>query len=116
SLDRGDVVDERQLADADALACDQLEADEVLEPDRDALPPRRGVDLREVGAVDGDAPRRRLVETAQQLDERRLSGTVLADERDRRSRRQVEIDPGEDRVVGAGVAERDVLEADAPVE
>ena len=62
-------------------------------------------------AVDGDPPRRRVVEAAQQLDERRLAGAVLADEGDDRARRQREVDVVEHDAVAAGVGEGHALEA-----
>src|SRR5438876_580723 len=62
----------------------QLEADEVLKDGGDAGAPRPEVKMAKVDAVDFDGPRLRVVEAAQQLGERRLSGSVLADDRDRR--------------------------------
>ena len=43
------------------------------------------------------APARRLVEAADQLDERRLAGAVLAHERDDRAGRQAQVDVAQDR-------------------
>ena len=72
------------------------------------------VERREVVAVDGDPPVGRLVEAAEQLDERRLAGAVLADERDGRARRQVEVDVVRGRRPSVtGIAERHALERDA---
>ena len=107
------IADRRQVADADALAGEQLEADEVLEAGGDALPPLADVQLPEVGAVDGDTPGRRLVEAAQELDERRLPCAVFAYERDRGAGGEMQIDVAQDIRVRAGVPEADVLEADA---
>ena len=70
----------------------------------------------EVDAVDRDRARRRLVEAAQQLHERRLARAVLADDRDDRSGGELEVDVVEHEAVGAGIAERDVFEADAVVD
>ena len=46
----------------------------------------------EVHAVDQDPPLGRLVEAAEQLDEGRLAGAVLADDRHRRARREPQVD------------------------
>jgi len=62
--DSVELLDALNVADADALAREQLEADEVLEARGEPLPPRRRVDRREVDAVDRDPPRRRDVEPA----------------------------------------------------
>ena len=60
-----------------------------------------------------DPAGRRLVEAAEQLDERRLAGAVLADDRDRRPGRQIERDVAQHVGRGAGVAKRHALELDA---
>ena len=98
----------------DAVAGAQLEAEEVLERPGQPRSPRRRGDRRQVDAVDRDASRRRPVHPGEQLDHRRLAGTVLADDRRRPHR------PGaatstlvERQPVAAGIAERHVLEADA---
>ena len=110
---RRHVVEPRLVADADALAGDQLEAEEVLERPGQPGPPRPARDRREVDAVDGDAPGRRAVHPGQQLDERRLAGAVLADDRHDGAGRQQHVDVVEGEAFGARVAERHVLEADA---
>ena len=66
----------------------------------------------EVDAVDGDATVGRVVEAAQQLHERGLARAVLADERDHRTRAQLEVHVAQHPRVGARVLERHVLEAD----
>ena len=106
------VVEARLVADADALAGDQLEAEEVLERAGQALPPRRARHRGDVDAVDRDAARRRAVHAGEQLDQRRLAGAVLADDGHDGAGRQRDVDVVEGQAVGAGVAERHVLEAD----
>ena len=49
----------------------------------------------------------------EQLDQRRLAGAVLADDGHDGAGREADVDVVERQAVGAGVAERDVLEADA---
>src|SRR5919201_1097038 len=53
----------------------------------------------------------RVVEAAEQLRDRRLARAGVADERHRRARRDVEVDPVQD-LGQVAVAEADVLEAD----
>ena len=79
----------------------QLEPEEVLERAGEARPPLLGGHAREVDAVDRDRARRRLVEAAQQLHERRLARAVLADDRDHRAGGEVEVDVVEHEPVGA---------------
>ena len=65
-------------------------------------------------AVDEDRARRRLVELAEQLDQRGLAGAVLADDGDHRAGRQRAASTSSSTsAVGAGVGERHVLEPDA---
>ena len=52
------------------------------------------------------------VHVGEQLHERALAGAVLADERDHRARGELDVHVGERLVVGAGIRERDVLQAD----
>ena len=64
--------------------------------------------------VDEDRARRRLVHLRQQLDQRRLAGAVLADDRDDRAGRQRQRHVVEhDARSVPGIRERHVLEADA---
>ena len=96
------VVDPGQVADADALPGDELEVDEVLKRSGDPLAPLRQRQEREVGAVDLDDSPRRFVEAAQQFDDRRLAGAVLADDGDRRAGRQGDVDVLQDGLAGLG--------------
>jgi hypothetical protein len=54
---------------------------------------------------------RRVVEPAQQLGERGLARAVLAHDRERRARRDHEVEPVEDRALAAGIGEADAPEA-----
>ncbi len=112
-LDGRLIVDERQVADADRLPGDELEAGEVLETRGDSLPPARRGDAGQVGAVGPDHARRGLVEAAEQLHERALAGAVLADDGHGRAGRQAQVDARQHDSVGARVAEGHVLETDA---
>ena len=64
---RGHVVAQRQL-----------QADEVLEHGREPRAPGGEIELPQVGAVDGDRSRLRIVQPAQQLGDGGLAGAVLA--------------------------------------
>ena len=69
------------------VAGGKLEAEEVLEGAGQARAPLVGPHAGEGSAVDQDPAGRRLVQLAEQLDERRLAGAVLPDERHHRARR-----------------------------
>ena len=101
-----------QVADADGLAGEELEAGEVLEAGGDPRAPLVERKAPKVDAVEHDRAGRRLVEPAQELHERRLAGAVLAHDRDRRTGRQFEIDALEDLSLGAGIREAEVVEPD----
>ena len=77
----------------------QLVADEVLEDDADAPAQRGLVPVVEVEAVEHDAAAGRPVQAREQLDQRGLAGAVLADQRERAARADVQVD-----VVSAGVS------------
>ena len=89
---------------------------EVLEPGRRPRAPRLDVDRREVDTVDEDPPPGRRVEPVQQLHDRRLARTVLADERDDGARGQVEGDVLQHLRIQSRVREIDVVEVDAVLE
>src|SRR5207245_11314272 len=78
--DRGLVIQTRYVADTHRMTSAQLEAEEVLEGARQVRAPVVRRHSRQRRAVDQDAPGRRLVQLAQQLDERRLARAVLADD------------------------------------
>src|SRR4051812_44119345 len=64
TLDMRGVRELGEVPDRDALAREQLEADEVLKAGRDSLPPRVRVDRREIDAVHGYSSPGRIVEAA----------------------------------------------------
>ena len=70
--------------------------------------------VAEVDAIDLDRAALRIVEPAQQLRERGLAGAVLADDRERRTGGNREVEAIEHRPVAARVRKRDVAEADLP--
>ena len=80
-------LDPGQVPDADVLAGQQLEPAEVLEAGGGAVAPGHGVEVVQVDAVHGDGAGGGRVEPAQELDQRGLAGTVLADDGDARAGR-----------------------------
>ena len=111
--DGGGVVVGGQVAEADDVLRVQLEPDEVLETGGDPGPPLAYVDPAEVDVVNGDDAVGRVIEPAEQLDQRRLAGAVLPDDGDGRARRQHQVDPTQHRPVGARVGEVDIGQPDA---
>jgi hypothetical protein len=111
--DRLAVVDSGQVADADGLARGQARAQVVLEDGRRTGPPRGRIDGGQVGPVDQDHALAGQVQAGEKLGQRRLARAVLADDRDRRTRRQVQVQALEDRFVRTRVAEADPVQADA---
>ena len=78
---RGEVVHPHDIAEPDGLPGQEFEAEEILEG---AGQPRAPLRRRQAGqrdVIDEDLARRRFVQLREQLDERRLAGTVLADQR-----------------------------------
>ena len=71
------------------------EEEALLRHDPELAAQRLLADVAQVDAVDRDRPARRVVEAREQLRDRRLAGAGMADERDRRARRHVEVDPVE---------------------
>ena len=69
------------------------------------------VRVTQVAAVDEDRTVGRVVEAREQLGDRRLAGARMADERDGRAGRDVEVDPVQHLAAG-GVAETDAVEPD----
>src|SRR5581483_3397932 len=91
-VERRRLVDAVEVAQADRLAGEQLEPEEVLERTGETAAPLDGRDTRQVGAVDGDRPAGGFVEPAQQLHQRRLTGAVLTHDRHHGARGQLEVD------------------------
>ena len=77
----------------------QLEPDEVLKHRRDALAPCVDVELAQIDAIDLDRAFIGIVEPAQQLRERGLARAILADDRERRTGRNRQIETVQHRVL-----------------
>ena len=90
------------LPDADVLAGRDLVGGVVLEHHAELAAQLLRVVLADIEAVDQDLARVRVVEAAQQLDDRRLAGAVASDQRHRLPR----LDGEGDVVQGRGVAVR----------
>jgi len=101
------------VAGADVLADAQLVAGEVLEDDADAAAQGQLVPLLQVAAVEVDVAGGGGVEAGEQLDQGRLAGAVLADEREGLAVAQGEGDGVEGGGVGARVGEGDSGELQA---
>src|SRR5690606_20236586 len=97
------VVEEPLVAGADVLADHHLVAREVLEDHADPLAERALVPLLEIPSVEQDPAGGRPIEPRQELDQRRLPGAVLADEREARAARQMQIDVLERGRIRAGI-------------
>src|SRR5438552_1554907 len=104
-LQRGRVPGALERAEADVVGDGELVADEVLEDGRHPALPRRRVEVPKVDAVDCDPPGGRVVEPPQQLDQRRLPRTVLADDGERAPSRDLEVERLVDVLAAAWVAE-----------
>jgi hypothetical protein len=89
---------------------------EVLEDRRGVRPPGGDVHGGEREAVHHDPAGGRLVHAGEQLDQGAFAGAVLPDQRDRRARLEVQVDPVEHRRGGAGVDEPHALQGDPPPE
>ena len=90
----------------------QLEPNEVLEHGGHPPSPRLEVKLAKVDAVNLDCTRLGVVETAEELGERRLAGAVLADDGKRRARGDGEVKVLQNGLTGRWIGERDVAAAD----
>jgi hypothetical protein len=91
-------------------------AHEVLEDDADIGAQREEIVFPQVVAIEQDPAFVRIVEAREQLDERGLAGAVLADQREDLSGPKLEIQPADRPALGAGIAESDVFESEAPGE
>jgi hypothetical protein len=91
-----------QPADAHVVRRGHRPVQGVLQHDGDPLVQRRGADARRVDAVPGDDALVGQVEPGEQLGERRLAGTVLADQRDHLAAAERERHVGERGLVVAG--------------
>ena len=107
------VADIVQRAVADVCVGGLLVASVILEDHPDLPAQTRGIELANVNAVDSYSSGIRLIEPAQELDNRSLARAVRSDERRRFSGRYPKAHPLEHRLVGARVSEMDVLEHNA---
>ena len=96
------------LADADVLGRGQVVAHVVLEDDADLVAQASSVVFAQVGAIEQDPALGRVVEPRQELDERRLAGAVLADQRDLLAGRERKAQIAHCPALGAGIAKADV--------
>src|SRR5439155_17977132 len=97
----------------DVLGDCAREQEPLLRDDPELVTERRLRDFTQVDAVERDPSVAWVVEPGQQLRDRRLAGTGVADQGDRRSRRDVEIEIGQD-VGPVAIPEPNVLETDVP--
>ncbi len=104
------VIAEAAVADVGRDAV--VEEHDVLADERDVRAQAREPQLEDVDAVDQDAPVARLVETREQVRERRLAAARGAHERDRLARRDAERDLRERGPRGARVGKAHPLELD----
>jgi hypothetical protein len=88
-------------------------AHEVLEDRADPTAQLGYRQVAEVDAVPADLPSGRVVEPAQQLDQRALPGAVLADQRDRLPVGDRQADPAQRPRPTVSVPEPDVVQLDA---
>src|SRR5439155_5261462 len=82
-----------RLAEGDVLGHGAGEAKAFLRHDPELVAKRLLRHVVEVLAIDREPAARRLVEAREELRDRRLAGAGMADERDRRPGRDVEVDP-----------------------
>ena len=101
-------------AEGDVLADARREEERILGDGADRPPKRCQLRFSDVEPVDRDPARVDVVEARHERGERRLAGSGMADQRHRLPRLQLEVDPLEHGALVV-VAERDVLEAQAPV-
>ena len=97
-------------AEGDVLRHRAGEEEAFLRHDAELAAQRALLHLVEVEVVDRDPARGRLVEAREQLRDRRLPGAGVPDERDRRARRDVEVEPVQ-HFLAAAVREPDAFEA-----
>src|SRR5205814_8274047 len=98
------------LANADVLVESHIVANEVLKDDSNRATQTAEVVILQIAAVERDSAFGRIVQTRQELRDRRLSGAVLADKRDSLSRLQHQIHFADRPPFAARIAEADVLE------
>jgi hypothetical protein len=87
------------------VASSELEAEEILERARHARAPLVGGHAGEVGAVDENPAGAGLVQLREQLDQRGLPRSVLADDGDDRAGGQIESHVVQHEAIGTGIRE-----------
>ena len=114
---RGDLRRWRvRSRERDVLGDGAAEEEPFLRHDPELTAERVLRDVAEIVAVDRDPALGRVVEAREELRDRRLAGACLADERDRRARRDVEVEPVQHLRELRPVPEADALEADVAVD
>src|SRR5690606_23195044 len=107
------VLEVAYVAGPDIFTDAQLVAGEVLEDHPDALAQGGFVPVGQIDAVEQDASAGRRVQPRKQLDQRRLAGTVLADQGQRLAGPDMQVDVFERWRFAARIGEGNMLEADA---
>src|SRR5687767_8396417 len=102
-----------QVAEADVVAGGDVVAREVLEGDGDARAQGLRIELAQIDAVPQHLPFGRVVEAGEQLDDRRLAGSVEPDDGGAAAGRDDEIDLAQDPRVVLAVAEPDAPQLEA---
>ena len=103
----------RDRAETDVVQGRQLVVLKILENDASSGTPVGRIKLVERDAVDRDAPGDRPVQTQQQLEERGFAGAIVANQGERSSHRNAEIELIQNWTVGVRIGEGHALEADA---
>ena len=85
----------------------------ILENDPDVTPQGLGIEVTNVDTIDRDRPSRRIVETTQEFDQRRFTGTVVTHDRYALAWMNGERDVLKDLSCPGWVLEADVVEDDA---
>src|SRR5579872_1098481 len=88
----------RSATRSNVIAQRQFETDEVLEHRGQTGPPAFDIQIAQIRAIDFDRALLRIVETAEQLRNRRFSRAVLTDDRERRSSRDRQVESRENRI------------------
>src|SRR5437660_5397662 len=102
----------RNRTETDVVQGRQLVVLKVLENDASSSAPLGRINVVQPDAVDRDAPGRRLVQAQQQLEEGGFSGAVVANQSERASPRNAEIESIQNWTLGVRIGERHVLELD----
>jgi hypothetical protein len=101
------------LTEANVFLYRQVITDEVLENHADLLAQRQRIDVAEIYPVDQDRAFGRIVEPAQELDQGRLTGAVVAHQRKLLARTDDEIHAAQRPCVLVRIAKADFAKLDA---